>query len=136
MDQLCATEASDAGLPGTFLAFVATTTEAATDRFDLNGPGWSSSNGAPIVLDPMDLITSGLLETPVIREASGSPTFSTSVWAGGASPSEVGTVEGTCNNYSVTTGNAVTARRDRTVQWWDQLSVSCSSSRRLICFEE
>jgi hypothetical protein len=39
-DAFCQGEASTAGLPGTYLALLATTTASAISRFDLSGPPW------------------------------------------------------------------------------------------------
>jgi hypothetical protein len=48
-DAICASEASANGLPGTYLALLATTSASAASRFDATGAPWVRTDGIPIV---------------------------------------------------------------------------------------
>jgi hypothetical protein len=82
-DTLCAAEAQDAGLPGSFRALLATFAASAAGRFDAGGPPWSRVDGVLVVaaaphlprderLAPMFLGAKGERQTAKHRAGGGS----------------------------------------------------------------
>jgi hypothetical protein len=65
-DAFCASKATAAGLPGTFLAFLSTSTVDARDRF-AGSRGWVRIDGEP-VLDRMDDLFLGKLYNPLVLD--------------------------------------------------------------------
>jgi hypothetical protein len=68
-DALCAQEASLAGVPGTFLAALGTSTASAASRFDLMGPPWARLDGIQLAATPLDLIAGKLDATLSLTSA-------------------------------------------------------------------
>jgi hypothetical protein len=65
-DQLCASEAFMAGLPGTFLALLATTSASAASRFPAGVPhDWVRIDGMPLNRPGEDLLAGGRLAVPL-----------------------------------------------------------------------
>lgn len=69
-DALCASEAKFAGLEGTYLALLSTTTASAMSRFSLSGANWVRLDGAPVAASPLDL-AAGNLETTINLDTVG-----------------------------------------------------------------
>ncbi|MBA3457864.1 MAG: hypothetical protein H0T42_32575, partial [Deltaproteobacteria bacterium] len=72
-DAICAADATSGGQPGTYRAFLPTTTASAASRFDLGGAIWVRPDGVPIVTQASDLASWTLL-APIMLHADGSPT--------------------------------------------------------------
>lgn len=135
-DALCQSDAEDAGLDGTFLALVATSTTAATGRFDLGGEPWSLVNDTLVVASAADLADpSALLLAPVVRLADGTPDGSGQVWTGSPAPATPAAAAN-CSDWTASTGSATTGQRARTAGWWNLFSRACSDTRRLVCLQE
>src|SRR5262249_39410673 len=59
-DALCQSEARAAGLPGTYLAFMATTGQSAGSRFNADGgPNWYRVDDIPLAATPAELLDAG-----------------------------------------------------------------------------
>jgi hypothetical protein len=69
-DAICASEASTAGLSGTYVAVVAQTKVAATTRFNLGDAPWFRPDGVAVVRDAADLVTTETL-APIAVTAAG-----------------------------------------------------------------
>ncbi|HEV7557741.1 MAG TPA: hypothetical protein VGO00_19885, partial [Kofleriaceae bacterium] len=59
LDASCATDATNFGLPGTYVALVATTTTPASSRLSTSGLPWVRMDGVPIVATAADLFAAG-----------------------------------------------------------------------------
>jgi hypothetical protein len=79
-DGLCASDAASAGLAGTFLALLPTSTPAA-DRFDATGPGWIRVDGVPLAESATDFLA-GSSSAPLDLEVDGSLASSVYVQTG------------------------------------------------------
>ena len=111
-DALCASEASAAGLPGSFLALLPTSSTSAISRFDISGPTWVRPDGIALADSPLAFASGDLLASPNLT-ALGSPTANRHVMTGGAIPLPMidpcndwtggpgGSQEGNCNFASI-----------------------------------
>jgi hypothetical protein len=108
-DALCNSEASSAGLPGTYRAVLATTTATAASRF--NAAAGSAPWGRPdgVLLQP----TAAELFTETLWDSSPNPTANLSDytgnngnWFGATTLTSAGTSATTCANWTSTTGTA------------------------------
>jgi hypothetical protein len=133
-DALCASEATAASLPGSYLAFLSTTTQAGSARFDLTGAPWVRTDGVPIMQSANDLATWNLL-TGIDRHADQTlerlPAWSGSIVAVG------GTAEYACNDWTSNQGmdNGIkidpTESTDR--HYTDQFG--CARLLPVLCFQ-
>ena len=94
-DALCQNEATAAGLPGTFLAWLATDTASAMSRFSPE-PVWTRVDGVPLATSAAAFAAGDLLTSLSVR-ADGS-SLERVVWTGAANPTSVGTM--TCSNWT------------------------------------
>ena len=136
-DDLCASEAAAAGLPGTFLSFLAVDGSAPVDRFDMSGPPWVRPDGIVVFTDgiPTDLWSMA----PLILDATGANVTSAMAWAGSSHPATPGTAVGTCNNWKDASGfsRLISVWHNRWYDWGlDGTTEECTSSFRVICLEE
>ncbi len=133
-DALCASEASSAGLSGTFLAFLATDTVSAITRFGGLGPTWVRPDGVRIVEYPVDLL--GILVSPISQQADG--TYSSGVTWGGAHT--VDTVTGyTCTNWTSTssTRRSASGKGGDSILWFKDFNTYCdSTTTHVYCLEQ
>ena len=104
LDAMCQGEAEVAGLAGTFLAAVATTTASIASRFPDDGRPWMRVDGTRVA--GATELFGGSLASFVNQDASGLYYTTTRVtWTGATSPTVVGTATSTCNNWLGTAGN-------------------------------
>jgi hypothetical protein len=135
-DAQCQSEAQSARLPGTFLAFVPTSTGSAIDRFDLGGAPWSTVNDVQVVEAASDLgVAEPLLRAPIWRDATGAIT-SGQVLTGSLAPSATEADVQNCGNWDVTSGSALVGFRLRTGAWWNANTTSCGGSRSVYCLQQ
>lgn len=99
LDAACAADALAAGLPGTFEAFVATSTASAASRFDLGGAPWVRPDGVSVVAAAAHLTDRRLL-APIAVRADGTYAPQWSAWTGATSPLAIGTAETTCSDWT------------------------------------
>lgn len=144
-DSLCQGEAMSAGLanPTHFLAMLATTTATAASRFDLSGANWVRPDGIPVTNTPSDIkqtLLSGIsihadgtyASNSTLTGASGPPPIA----AGAADTASLGTVAGTCNNYSTSSGNLLAIGwAGYTASWFNFSGSDCSIPLSVFCFE-
>jgi hypothetical protein len=99
-DKVCASEARDAGLPGSYKALLASEGASAASRFNLQGAPWVRRDGVPIVEQASDL-GRGKLIAPIAANAAGAYDFNlTFAWAGAVTPADAGTAESTCASWT------------------------------------
>ena len=108
-DALCASEAKNANLPGTFLALITPTGMTAASRFTLSAGPYHRPDGLPIAATANDLFM-GKIAAPIIQSASGRYiSGGNDALTGGTTPFEVGVDANNCRNF---TSNAA---GDRTI---------------------
>jgi hypothetical protein len=149
-DQVCQSEAEEAGLAGTYLALLPTVGQSAASRFDLAGLPWGRTDGVPLMEQASDLTSSTLL-APINHLADGS-LLEPYGWVavGAPTPGTPGVVgdptnneAGTCNDWSayvLGSGSLEYARgfaHRSDPGWWDYgLQGGCNTWTRVYCLEE
>ncbi|HWB81266.1 MAG TPA: hypothetical protein VG755_40165 [Nannocystaceae bacterium] len=104
-DALCQSEASAAGLDGSFLALLGTNAEAPASRFDAAGEPWVRDDGVPIFEDGAAFgIT---MATPIVYDAQGGTGVLAIAWAGTYDVTMPGTDAETCTDWTSESGFAV-----------------------------
>ncbi|MEZ4326305.1 MAG: hypothetical protein R3B40_13880 [Polyangiales bacterium] len=83
LDAACQTAADGAGLSGTFLALVSSTSGAAADFFVSDGGPWFRSDGVRAISDPAAFLAGGLPDAP-LGQSVVDPTYTTRAIFGGA----------------------------------------------------
>ena len=97
-DTQCQSDATAAGLPGTYVAFVATTTQSASDRIGGVAGIWRRSDGLVVTRTGLD---QSPLDTAAFLDATGhEPVLNAGIWFGANTATELGTSQNTCNDYS------------------------------------
>jgi hypothetical protein len=133
-DAACASEASAAGLPGTFVAWLSTSTLDARDRL-AGARGWIRTDGV-VAADTVDAFASFELRAPIDRDAHGNRVSyaSRAVWTG-TQYTGVRTSE-TCSDWSSTATTGETGQLSAgEVVFTEDVSIACTSSAHLYCFE-
>ena len=131
-DGLCQGEAATAGLQGSFRALLATSDDSPASRFDLDGPPWVRMDGVPVFAPGVGM--SNELQTPIVFRANGA-VASSFTWFGSASVMQPGTVSGTCDDWTSTSGSTPVSSAFHVFLnvWFDE---ECSAQRPVLCFEE
>jgi hypothetical protein len=137
-DGVCATDASAAGLSGTFQALLATTSQAAATRFSTAGPTWVRLDGIPIVSTAADLAT-GTLIAPLNVGADGTTYTTDPVYTGATNEATTGTADSSCSSWtSASTSLAPETGLASTIEprhFSGLLNTNCSFSYKLYCLE-
>ncbi|MEM6994840.1 MAG: hypothetical protein AAF721_30275 [Myxococcota bacterium] len=131
-DMVCDTLAMNAGIGGSWSAWLSTETEDAATRIDDTGAPYVLVDGTQIAED-IDALLDGTLDAPINRDESGG-LVNADVWTGTLAD---GTAAGfDCSGW---TGIAGTGRCGAASQsgsaWTDNVTPNCSISLRLYCFE-
>jgi len=144
-DALCASEAANASLPGTFKALLATTTASAASRFSTSGATWVRPDGIPITATAAQLFSADFYLTTPVLQANGSTYMSYNprryVWSGASTLTSIGTSASTCSNWSSSSpslvgvlaelGWAVPSHLFGGIEYLD-----CSQPQRLVCMQQ
>jgi len=133
-DATCAAAAADAGLHGTYVAYLASSAVRAPDRLG-NARGWIRVDGEPFVDRVADL-TAGRIFNPLRIDEHGEDVgVAAGPVATGAYPN--GDPSSTCDNWSNPAGSYLFGAAHGTTEawsWTDGFPVSCASAARLYCF--
>jgi hypothetical protein len=136
-DAICASDASAAGLPGTFVALLSTPTVNARDRV-AGARGWVREDGAPVA----DMLGAALMQSelfdPIDHDATGTRVDYgiPYAWTGSLYSGTYDLGDANCAAWTSTSGNAMTGRFDRTTP--DAIEgaiVSCTVQAHVYCFE-
>jgi len=134
-DARCQAEADAAGLAGTYLAWMSTTTQVASSRV-IGSRGWVRPDGLPVA-DMPSMLTSHLWAPPSVMADGTDQSFDPANQAvTGASISGGLSDYGTCTDWTGTSTMQTPGRITSTWQWADNLnfdSVSCGASTRIYC---
>lgn len=134
-DAICAERASDAGLPGTFRAWLSTPSVSAAERLQASTIPYRRTDGVLVAADWNDLID-GELAAPIHRDEYGEP-ISGDVWTGttpDGALAEVGCA-GFVSASDADTGLCGNSNLDNT-RWTANLEPACTTRLRLYCFEQ
>ena len=128
LDTQCQTEAMAAGLPGTFIAAVATTTASARSRFGA-GLDWYRVDGT-LVLSLTELSSATDLLSFVNQLADGTY-VDAYIYTGSSNPSAPGAANGTCSDWTTSSNQGAVAgyaHSARSAQFWGGITVACNAS--------
>jgi Divergent InlB B-repeat domain len=140
-DQLCATEASHAGLPGEYLALMATSSKtdgAPLSRFDTSAGAlpWVRLDGVGLVEHPMDMGGRTLLApvgvTPTLQYVDDY------FWAGSDDPLTRATAaDQNCADWTDAGGKTESGSSDRSDLWFHEgLGDLCQFPHRVLCLQK
>lgn len=139
LDMACQTAALDAGLTGTFLAAVATTTSTIASRF-LGPTPYVRVDGTPISATGPAMFDGTDRLSFIHQDAAGQ--YLTSQYGApvktGAAPTVVGSNTTTCNDWTMTSPQPPTAGYAGSiaaVDLWDRTMGSCLAISPLLCLE-
>lgn len=140
-DLACQNEASAAGLPGSYLAFIAAAGRSAGSRFDPRGPNWYRVDNIALASGPDELVDAGVNWAPlaVLKLTADGIYEHVVVWTGAGSPQTVVTgTTTTCADWTSTTATATVGNTwDLSANYfaWATDS-SCTGSHALYCLQE
>jgi hypothetical protein len=135
-DALCNGLATDAGIGGTYVAWLSTSTTSAYSRIQ-NGTGWVAIDGVPVAVQPSDLVTRSIL-SPLALDERGHEVGSTQqeVWTGTTSDGLAD--PNTCSDWTTDDpmksggiGDAPNGGGSFTLNG----ARPCAAPRRIYCFE-
>jgi hypothetical protein len=133
-DAICQAEADAASLPGTYVAWLSTSTVNAIDRL-AGSRGWVRADGLPFVDTVADL-AAGTLFAPLAVDASGAALPSMTAVFTGTLPD--GTVDPfTCQNYTTTGDLIAYGVANMTSGGWTRVNasfMSCGANVPIYCF--
>jgi hypothetical protein len=141
-DALCQSEATAAGLPGTYKALLATNGNSAASRFSTSGAPWIRPDGIPLAPTASGLFAAAFLDAPPNMTANGAQRFDNqTTWSGARTMTTVGTSDTTCINWqsstSTTFGSFLGAAGDSDASlFFGGVGGDCTVSARLVCLQE
>lgn len=131
-DALCNNLASDAGLPGSFIAWLSVPGTDAADRLAIADLPFVRTDGTAVAGDLADLID-GSIASPINRDENGT-SRSGDVWTGTLSN---GTASVTCGDFDTTGGIGQCGSSGSTGgAWTENITPSCATGLRLYCVEQ
>lgn len=130
-DAICAAEASAAGQPGTYRAFLPTTTVTAASRFDPTGAVWVRPDGLPIVRQASDIVDWNLI-APIMLHADGSPT-QLRVWTGNSPTAP--TPASTCANWTSMAGLGNATEASMSTPFGFAVAPACTLALPVFCLQ-
>jgi len=131
-DQMCATAATTAQLPGRFRAWLSTSTVDARDRLQ-GARGWIRRDGVPFA-DTVADVVAGRIFNPVVLDENGTPTSSAVIT--GTTVDGRGDATLDCGDWTATsTGRVIAGSTDGTTGVWTYFAtIACNEPARLYCF--
>jgi hypothetical protein len=132
-DAICQGLADGAGWPGTYVAYLSTSTVNASDRISA-ARGWTRTDGTPFA-DTAGQIIAGAMFTNVMYEVTGLRASSGAYWVATGTTSAGTASAMTCNDYTTVSAQLLTGMAAAAGFGFSQDSVygSCMTSR-LYCF--
>lgn len=136
-DAMCVSEASAAGLPGTFLALLPLDAAEASARFDPTGANWVRPDNVAVASSPTEFMA-GRWQAPLVQLASGSyaVTGFVNVWVGSTAPTALPSSASACANWS---SSGTMGRYALSASLWDGYAFTlapCSEAKRVYCVQQ
>lgn len=130
-DAICAARAAEAHLPGSYVAFLSTSTTSARQRLG-SSRGWVRTDGTPLVDRIDDLLGGNLIYTPGVDEQGATTRGSVATGTNGDGSLNNGA---NCGDYTSTAGQTMFGAADSASATWTSLGVDlCTLNYRLYCF--
>lgn len=139
-DAACQSDASTAGLSGTYRALLATNGATALSRFNLAGGAWAKVDNIVTLPTAAAWSSAAYFDAPPNLSANGQMNYGNYLnWAGATSFTTPGTVASTCNNWTdtaMTAGSGI-AGNSRINAFWGAGSYQCNfGSATITCLEQ
>lgn len=129
-DAVCAARAAAGGLPGTFVAWLSTSTQPAAQRL-AGARGWQRPDGRPFADQVDDIVNGRVFYPPRLDEAGAvvpaTPHVATGTAAGSAAM--------TCSDFVATTGTVTSGDPTLTKLFSSATTDGCGAALRLYCFQ-
>ena len=146
-DAKCQSDAMTAGLPGTYLALLATTTATAISRFDTTKGPWMRVDNTLLLPTAAALASTTLayLDAPPNLLADGSVYYNYPplVYTGAADLLSLGTSTSTCTNWTATTtgtpyAEGGAASSTQVTKWRASFGIECNSpiATAVVCLQQ
>jgi len=130
-DAICNEEAADAGLPGTYVAYLSTSTVDAIDRI-AGSRGWVRPDGKPFADRPED-IAEGRIIYPLVRTARNVEAFAFGHHFTGSNVMGRKAIGRTCDDWTSTTGDASGGSFGSSIAFSGGTGVRCADPPWLAC---
>jgi hypothetical protein len=135
-DQKCQTLATQAGLSGTFKAWLSSSTTSASTRITHASVPYIRFDGVIIANDWTDL-TDGKLIVPINLTEYGTIASTSNVWTNTTASGGIASSTNTCSNWGATSGLGIRGQNSSTSGAWTYKgSTKCSSFLLLYCIQE
>ena len=133
-DTICQTHATNAGLPGTYVAWVSDASSTAVTRLG-SARGFVRVDGAPFADTLSDITSTNKILNPLRIDENGVDVGTVGVWTG---TNANGTAHGsTCSNWTSTSGSGQTgSTQGGPNAWTSRTTQSCMGPLRLYCFQK
>jgi len=146
-DAKCASDATAAGLPGTYHALLATTTASAISRFNTALGPWARPDGVLITATAATLANAAItfIDAPPNQTADGANymTYPPIPWTGASTLTSAGTATSTCQNWtsnsSLDRGYGGSTSSTNIASWLFSFSIQCDTtnpSTALTCLQD
>lgn len=142
-DAHCQTDASAAGLSGTFKALLATSTASAISRFDTSiaAARWARPDDTVLAASAAALASATYLDAAPTSNAANTLWYSNyGVWSGAASLTATGTGTQTCNDWTAgsvaATGLYGLTDATKVADWRGYGSIACSQPNAIVCLQQ
>jgi hypothetical protein len=138
-DAKCAAEASNAGLPGVFRAWMSDAGVSAGERHTHGTVPYVLANGTQIADDWTDL-TDGSIDAPITRNADGGEAVFGGAWTATNPAGTISYPSNTCTNWTSNGGLGADGYIGASNGDWSRNSVqpldTCAATSRLYCFQQ
>ena len=140
-DQVCQSQADNAGLPGTYKAWLSDASTSPADRFVHHDGPYVQPGASQIVIATSWIdLTDDTLANPINRFADGTETGSLGYWTNTATDGTIYDTSATCSSWmSNVTGfpgaiSGVTEWMDS--KWTEGTGGECNQPQHLLCFQQ
>lgn len=131
-DTICQTHAQNAGLPGTYRAWLASSAGPAQSRLG-TARGWRRADGLPLADTASSLVGDSRIFYLLVVNERGQRTFATRVWTG-TNPDGSASAN-TCGDWTTQTGNGQVGNGNlASAGWTSDRPVECALAEPLYCF--
>jgi hypothetical protein len=140
MNAQCQSDATAAGLPGTYVAAVATTTTSIASNFT-GLTGWVRVDGTPVSADTFTMFDGSDLLSFVNQAADGTylaGQFTPNTKTGASNATSTGTNASTCNDWTNTNGTGIGGSPIDAdpVSFWGGTTASCNLMYAQLCLQQ
>jgi hypothetical protein len=134
-DSQCQSDATDAGLPGSYLALLPTLAASAASRFNADAGTWYRVDGVALSPTGVGLLIDGRLVATCDLTATGAR-YDYTVLTGEQTPTRVGFGQDTCGDWTFDAGSPWAGDTYTTAGWFGSFPSSCSVAMPVYCLQQ